>query len=878
MKITRLLIFIFLACICSRTAQAQNPCTQSGKIGFQVPDIRNITDRGNCLKTDLNMLDVPLGGTALLPTTSSTPSITGNLTWVTTNAGSVTITNFLGGVPGQQIRLVCGPSDTFTRVSSTASITLTAAWSCGSSTSLTLTLVGSVWVETGRGGDGGSVTPIGAQYDLQTNSGDGGSASGVSGQANVGTVGDALVKPRIADAMQYVTTKGNDSNDGLTWGTSKLTILGACEALPGGATRPATCGKGTIYFTDSVYAQPTHTCGLWLMGPTDPNFASPPACWIKVATISGFTLKVSGIPTNNYGPNPHAGRAALLGGSGADVNHPGIQISGVTAPLWFENVSILYPGRGIVISQDSSGAYSGCSHAGSSSLFFYNVTVNLTSAVGNGPAWDIGGCTFWLWIVHSGASGLDNVNRPTNDNAAAILFRASTDGNSSGLVYIEDLNLASGGIKYHTANSSLNSLTIKKVSTEGQNSPAAVWLVDGNTLGLYHFEDIQTSDPVGTLCQGTVCAVENDVTAMNPENVVVEGSNVLKGPMVLVGANNPYNLTGGIGPAQANSFNVVGTGLPFANNQEGFLNGYVYANTDAARRLFGPTAVRFANLAITTPAGWNLPTGVTLTQSIAAPDGTSGAGRVTDSSAASTGPYFYAAPGGSPTTIAVGDWLIAGVWSRYNNGAGWNGNVQGSIGVSNCTITWSGALSISGAPYDGNWVWGATAIKILTVSGNPCDLSFSGSLRARNKDSADYYAPIFFRIPARTMPDTEVQMVYRNLATYNSSCAVGALCSPQGQSTLTIASGTATLGTSAISSNSCASVVTVSATGVATTDAISWSFKADPKGVTGYGAGSTGPLSILAFPTVNNVNFRVCNLSSGSITPGALTLNWRVVR
>jgi hypothetical protein len=72
--------------------------------------------------------------------------------------------------------------------------------------------------------------------------------------------------------------------------------------------------------------------------------------------------------------------------------------------------------------------------------------------------------------------------------------------------------------------------------------------------------------------------------------------------------------------------------------------------------------------------------------------------------------------------------------------------------------------------------------------------------------------------------------------------------------------------------------VTASASGVATTDAIVWSFNADPNGVTGYGAGSTGTLSIWAFPTANNVNFRVCNLTAGSITPGAATLNWRVPR
>jgi hypothetical protein len=96
--------------------------------------------------------------------------------------------------------------------------------------------------------------------------------------------------------------------------------------------------------------------------------------------------------------------------------------------------------------------------------------------------------------------------------------------------------------------------------------------------------------------------------------------------------------------------------------------------------------------------------------------------------------------------------------------------------------------------------------------------------------------------------------------------------------TQTIASGTATLGTSSISSASCATVVTVSATGAASTDAIEWTPNASIKAVTGFAPSTSGGLSIAAYPTSGDVNFDVCNWSSGSITPGAVTLNWRVVR
>lgn len=96
--------------------------------------------------------------------------------------------------------------------------------------------------------------------------------------------------------------------------------------------------------------------------------------------------------------------------------------------------------------------------------------------------------------------------------------------------------------------------------------------------------------------------------------------------------------------------------------------------------------------------------------------------------------------------------------------------------------------------------------------------------------------------------------------------------------TQTIASGTAVLGTSAIASGAAATVVTVSATGVATTDTITADFNADPTSTTGYSPSVAGMLTIIKYPTTNNVNFKVVNNTGSSITPGAVTLNWRVIR
>lgn len=93
-----------------------------------------------------------------------------------------------------------------------------------------------------------------------------------------------------------------------------------------------------------------------------------------------------------------------------------------------------------------------------------------------------------------------------------------------------------------------------------------------------------------------------------------------------------------------------------------------------------------------------------------------------------------------------------------------------------------------------------------------------------------------------------------------------------------VASGAKALATGAISSAACTTAQTDTATGTLTTDAITASFNGDPTGITGYVPLTTGMLTIIPWPTADTVNFKVCNNTASSITPGAITINWRVVR
>jgi hypothetical protein len=108
--------------------------------------------------------------------------------------------------------------------------------------------------------------------------------------------------------------------------------------------------------------------------------------------------------------------------------------------------------------------------------------------------------------------------------------------------------------------------------------------------------------------------------------------------------------------------------------------------------------------------------------------------------------------------------------------------------------------------------------------------------------------------------------------------AAAANLSAAGGFTTTIASGAKALATTAISSAACTAAQTAAATNTLTTDVVTASFNGDPTAVTGYVPLTSGMLTIIAYPTADTVNFKVCNNTSGSITPGAITLNWRVAR
>lgn len=98
-----------------------------------------------------------------------------------------------------------------------------------------------------------------------------------------------------------------------------------------------------------------------------------------------------------------------------------------------------------------------------------------------------------------------------------------------------------------------------------------------------------------------------------------------------------------------------------------------------------------------------------------------------------------------------------------------------------------------------------------------------------------------------------------------------------GQIPFVVAYGSQPLSTLAIASMA-RNVTTASAPGVVSTDTINWNANGSLFAVTGYAPSANGNLDIQAYPGSGTVSFEVTNRTPVSITPGAVTINWQVIR
>src|ERR1035438_3547338 len=200
-------------------------------------------------------------------------------------------------------------------------------------------------------------------------------------------------------------------------------------------------------------------------------------------------------------------------------------------------------------------------------------------------------------------------------------------------------------------------------------------------------------------------AYQADNTITVPEVFSDGPSNCLFSPYVLNSTvAGPAILAGQAGPQFTNNHVYPS---PIAAGQFGILRGKLFAQTDDARRGFGPVATRFVNLASTLPASWS--TAPTTTGVLDPTGGTNAATYTT------AGEAVYSAS----RTVAVGDTLICGAWVRSHNANGYATTYPIKMDASGQRI-FTGTSYLNALPLGGlgagNWEWVTALGPVIAAS------------------------------------------------------------------------------------------------------------------------------------------------------------------
>jgi hypothetical protein len=312
------------------------------------------------------------------------------------------------------------------------------------------------------------------------------------------------------------------------------------------------------------------------------------------------------------------------------------------------------------------------------------------------------------------------------------------------------------------------------------------------------------------------------------------------------------------------------TKSPLSMGQEGIMNGHVVGKVDDVDRANPPSVVRFANIAPANPGGPSFCTGGSYTTGIDDPYGGTGAFRA----ACASGTGVMRLHGSGFEAISVGEGFAVKIWVRASTANGFSAGFYGGVigmGFAGGTGTpsFTGGANIGFSPYMNQtaaWqvVWGVGIVSNAGTSSQEViiDLGVDST-----HGPLDFYAPEIVVLP-NTIPANEQYEIAQNLPFYPPACSVGQQCNMQGYAQ-TIIPSSSTITYTAIAAQTCQDQ-TISVTGATTVESVT----ATP----GASLGNANLSWSAWVSAANTVSVRVCNPTSGSITPSAVTWRARVIQ
>ncbi len=339
---------------------------------------------------------------------------------------------------------------------------------------------------------------------------------------------------------------------------------------------------------------------------------------------------------------------------------------------------------------------------------------------------------------------LENVSaQPGLTGGYSIEFTTDTNGTNNGIFICRDLIVHRNGILFRSVYgpTGVDNIVIDRIHSENQVAGTSLLNFDStlNHIGQIRVMRAEISDSVGESAYFIKNVGSNTngvhIDSINKINLIDPTSDPITG---LVVENTS--------PSATTTSMPTSLGKTFAGTEAWGSWTYQTPSAIDTKLMCSPVGLPWVIYAplnvLQDPASWVSNSGAVITSGLLAPDGSTMAGSVTVSG--------HARAYNTSHTLAVGDYILAGVWMRNPNASGLVTTTTGielvGAGGTIFHLNDGAGGGIHGAfledkIQDNGWRWCASAYKVTSIGTNPCTVRFR--LGAGNH----YYNPCAILIP-----------------------------------------------------------------------------------------------------------------------------------
>jgi hypothetical protein len=335
------------------------------------------------------------------------------------------------------------------------------------------------------------------------------------------------------------------------------------------------------------------------------------------------------------------------------------------------------------------------------------------------------------------------------------------------LIHLTDSVIAGKGIKLDSQVSvnAQGNLRDKYVVLESATGPLLILDGTNGSISGIELDHVESAD---TVSQSSII----QIVAGTPRNIrIVNSESLITGTTLVSGGTiEDFFIANGRGVKYSSGFGWGTTQREWAQIHDGMFEG-AWSGRGA---VMGPSIIPYASLATNQDATtWGAATGsATVTTGVTAPDGSTTAGKLTTASGTQSRRVMSVAS----SSLAVGDWIIAGVWMRSEDAtvpASPDSNFTANAGSPATFTSGSSTLSITNEASQrlgAGWTPVVVAGKVATSPSG--SYTFILDLKCDATHPTSYWMPFVIKVPAAA-GDEEALRVARYITNVRASMAAG---------------------------------------------------------------------------------------------------------